>query len=504
MDKKFFLLTATIFFISTVVINSYASTEKPKRILKNNMKEVYNQLPEKASNPLEMVTNGIFYGRLRANYFGFKWDKPEDANPEGHNPKGFGLGGSMLYKTSAYYGLSATAGVYFSNNLGLLDRNDALYGKCGKDTFSRYDKLQHDRWGMTVMAQSYFQFSQFKTDIKVGRQIFESFFTASNDSKMIPNTFEGYSLESKAIPDTILKLAVFTAQKLREHTSFHDVITYGDGKGDEFSNYNNQDDSAGHKGINYDNLKSADKEVDNTLVIAGLTSSPVELIKLGLWYNSVPELFSLLAGEINVPIQIKKDIKLTPGIRYMQQFDNGAGEVGGAALNGSLAGLTGKQIGYAKADSVNAQLFAARLVLNIKSLKIHGGYSKIADKADLIMPWRAFPTAGYTRSMGQYNWEANTESWMVLVYYDLGKANIVDGLRAGLDYVFMNYDDKKESLGGHGKTDRHYAHTDIWYRLPFYPVVEAKVRFGLADADKTSNDLDPSYMEYRFEMNFLF
>jgi len=41
------------------------------------------------------------------------------------------------------------------------------------------------------------------------------------------------------------------------------------------------------------------------------------------------------------------------------------------------------------------------------------GYSKIADKADFTTPWRAFPTGGYTRAMGQTNWYANTSSYLL-------------------------------------------------------------------------------------------
>jgi hypothetical protein len=132
------------------------------------------------------------------------------------------------------------------------------------------------------------------------------------------------------------------------------------------------------------------------------------------------------------------------------------------------------------------------------------GYSKISDDADLIAPWRGFPTSGYTRSMAQYNWEANTESWMIQASYDFGKAHIIKGFRAAIDYVYMDYDDEKEQLGGLDKTDLSYIHGDMWYKMPFLPDLEAKVRIGLAEADKDRNGRDPSYSEFRFELNYLF
>ncbi len=476
-----------------------AAADEPKRRLENNMTEVYNVVPEEAATFNEAFSKGVLYGRLRMNYFTFYWDDESK-----YDPTGFGLGGSLIYKTAPLHGASATAGFYASQNLGLLDEDDALHGKAGKDTFSRYDKLEEGHWGMTVLAQAYLQYHFSESDIKVGRQIFESFLTKSNDTKMIPNTFEGYTLVSKDIPATSLKLAYLTQQKLRDHTQFHDVITYDDGKGTAYSIWNNNDDSAVHKGLSYGNLAAAGEDTENDLMVAGITNSSVENLKLDIWYTGVPDLVYSLMAEANYGIPFSDGWSLTPGLRYMQQFDEGAGTVGGAALSGSLAGMTGSAEGYEDASSVDGKLYAARLVLRKGAGSLLAGYSQISDDADFIAPWRGFPTGGYTRSMAQYNWEANTESWMVKAFYDFGKAGIIEGFRAGIDYAYMDYDDKKEQLGGHSKTDRGIIHADIWYKFPFFPDLEAKARIGLVDADNTTAGSDPSYDEFRFELNYLF
>jgi len=483
-------------------------TPAQKRTLKNNNVEVYNVLPEKAESLYEIFTKGMYYGRLRMNYFYWKYE-------EGflHDPTGFALGGSLIYKTAPLYGISATAGFYTAQNFGLLDKEDALFGRTGKDTFSRYDRLAEGDWGMTVLAQGYLQYHFSKTDFKIGRQIFESFLTKSNDTKMIPNTFEGYSIESKEIPDTTVKLAFFTGQKLRDHTEFHDVITYNDGKGNTYSKWNNQDDSACHRGLSHDNLKAAGKDVHNDLVIAGVTNKSLKNLEIDMWYTGVPDLFYSLMAESNYQIPLPGGWSLTPGIRYMQQFDDGAGDVGGAALTGTI--VNGLPLidngGYKDPYSVDAKLYAARLVFNKGFGSLLTGYSKISDDADFITPWRGFPTGGYTRSMAQYNWVANTQSWMILAFYDFGKAGMIDGFRAGIDYVYMDYDDEKEELGGQILTDRSYIHADMWYRFPFLPDLEAKIRIGIIMADDRNNTTaiaaagrDPSYQEFRFELNYLF
>ncbi|MCF6246930.1 MAG: OprD family outer membrane porin [Desulfobacula sp.] len=493
------LILITTLVLALYLAGTLSAKENPKRILRNNGTEKYNLLPEKATAMTEVFAKGVLYGRLRMNSFKFYWD--DDSK---YNPKGFGIGGAFVYKTAPLNGISATAGFYTSQNIGLLNDNDALFGKAGKGTFSRYDKLQDGDWGMSVLAQAYLQYHFSQSDIKIGRQIFESFLTKSNDTKMIPNTFEGLSLASRDLPETSIKLAYLTRQKLRDHTKFHDVITYNDGRGNAYSNWNNNDDSAVHKGLSYTNLTTAGKDTKNDLIVAGATNTSVENLKLDVWYTGVPDLFYSIMGEVNYKIPMIDGWILTPGFRYMGQFDDGAGAIGGAALNGTLAGTAGSAKGYDDAGSVDGHLYAARLLLKKGPGSLLAGYSKISDDADIIAPWRGYPTGGYSRSMAQYNWEADTESWMIKTSYDFGKAGLLSGFRASLDYVYMDYDDTKEQLGGIGKTDRSIIHADMWYKFMSFPGLEAKFRMGLVDAQNTSAGADPSYNEYRLELNYLF
>jgi hypothetical protein len=254
------------------------------------MMEAYHQVPDRVESITQVFSKGILYGRLRANYFKWYW-----ADDSKYDPQGFAVGGSLIYKTASFHGVSGTTGFYTAQNFGLLDKDDALFGKSGKDTFSRYKKLEEGDWGMTVLAQAYLQYHVHETDIKMGRQIFESFLTKSNDTKMIPNTFEGYTLASRDMPATTIKLAYLTKQKLRDHTEFHDVITYNDGKGKTYSKWNNNDDAAVHKGLSHANLTAAGKDTENDLIVAGITNKSIKNLKLDVWYTGVPDLvYSLM------------------------------------------------------------------------------------------------------------------------------------------------------------------------------------------------------------------
>ncbi|SPD76254.1 conserved exported hypothetical protein [uncultured Desulfobacterium sp.] len=532
MRKISLLLSITALFTLVFLADFTWSAESkpmPKRTLKNNMSEVYNILPDPATCFSEIFTKGMYYGRLRLNYFYY-----DNYASSLHDPTGFAVGGSLIYKTAPLHGLSATAGFYTAQNLGLLDKEDALFGKTGKDTFSRYDRLKDGDWGMNVLAQAYAQYSIFKTDLKVGRQIYESFLTTSNDTKFIPVTFEGYTIYSEYVPATTLSLAWLTAMKLRDHTTFHDVITYDD-RQDEVYNYkgnnvylrafNDMDDGSAHKGLSYLKLKAAGEDVENDLVIAGVSNKSIKNLTFDVWYTGVPDLFYSLMAEPNYDIALPDGWILTPGFRYMQQFDNGAGEIGGAALNGKLVTgfdpVTGRPVvpsghyrGYRDADNVDSKMYAARLVLKKGAGNVMVGYSKIADEADLITPWRGFPTGGYTRTMGESNWQADCASWMFLAFYDFDKAGMIKGFRASIDFVTSDEDDLKEHLNGDSLgTDRYVVHSDLWYRFQSLPDLEARVRFKWLDGDDRTNaatynkfgsSVDPSYSDIRFELNYLF
>ncbi|MDD2652050.1 MAG: OprD family outer membrane porin [Sulfurimonas sp.] len=478
-----------------------AEDVKPKRTLKANMNEVYNVLPTTANTFEEVFTKGMVYGHLRTNAFRWDWDSPDNATNADN--KAFGLGGSLIYKTAPFYGLSTTVGFYYSNSpFSSLREDNADVGlvKSGKDTFSRYDVKTDGDWDMAVLAQSYIQYDVAKTSLKFGRQLFESALTASNDTKMIPNAFEGLSIESKDLPKTTLKAAYFTAQKLRDHTTFHDVITYKDSSGDS---WNNNDDSGAHKGLSYSNFKNAGEDTEHELVIGALTNTSVENLKLDFTYTAVPDVLSSAIAEINYKIDLGGGYALTPGFRYMEQFDNGGGDIGGASLSGNLGmdKTPSTLLGYKDRFTLDSSAWMARLVLTKGALKLLAGYSDVADEADIVAPWRAFPTGGYTRAMAQLNWIANTQSTMLEASYDFGKANILKGFKTLARYVVQDFDEAKQGAGA--LADNKVIHIDLVQQIT--PQLDARVRFGNVNAD---NRLDgsnkDSYSEYRFEINYLF
>lgn len=479
-----------------------ADEAKPKRQLKNNMMVKTNVLPASVDSIAEAFTEGVFYGRLRMNSFKWDWKNDDVAATGNKDNKAFGLGGSLLYRTAPISGVSAMAGLYYTSSpfSGLRDdMADVGYTKAGKDTFSRSQVKGGDSWSYPVLAEANLQYKVADTTFVAGRQIFESFLTKSNDTKMIPNTFEGFTLETKAIPKTRIRGAYFTSQKLRDHTKFHDVITFNDGSGSTTASWDNNDDSAVHKGLSYANFTAAGADTNHELIVVDMRNKSIDNLQVDLTYGSVPHVLSSITGELNYKIDLG-DYSLTPGVRYMKQMDNGGGVIGGAGLSGTVT-ADGATKGYTDGNSLDSSLAMARLVLKKGPLKAQIAYSKVADEADIVAPWRGFPTGGYTRAMAQYNWRANTKTTAAEVAYDFGKAGMISGFSAMARYAMQDFDEAKQAGGV--QADSNILHVDL--RQNITKDLYAKVRVGLVSADTRVNGTEKdSYNEYRFELNYLF
>jgi hypothetical protein len=472
-----------------------------KRTLAGNMNITYKVLPEDVDSFQEMFTKGLVYGRLRMNSFHWDW-KDDDKYTDNY---ALGLGGSLVYKTGRLNGLSGTVGLYTSQNPFMtMDPENAGSLKAGKDTLSRYDVKAQGQYGLTVLGESYLQYDTGKTKVKFGRQMFHTVFTKSNDTKMIPNTFDGISVDSKSIPNSRLQLAYFQAQKLRDHTTSHDVITFKDENGESWAN---NDDSAIHKGLNFSNFQKAGESTHHNLLVGAYEWKPTKKFQFIASYLTVPDVISNLTVEAHYKTSVG-EWSVTPGIRYMSQFDDGAGQVGGASLKGSLASWTegADARGYKDPDSLDSSLLALRAVAKNKSgtTKLLYGYSAVEDKGDIVAPWRGFPTGGYTRAMAQYNWNANTKTHMVQGVYDFGKAGKIDGFKVSARYAIMDFDDNKQDV----ESDRTIVHIDLFKKFKALPDFEAKVRFATVDSKhtvtETTDKPDTSYNEYRLEFNYLF
>lgn len=461
-----------------------------KHSLKCNMMHIHEDTPMRVDTLVEMFDQGIFYNRLRMNSFAYAWNESLASKRKDHAIAG--LGGSIIYRSAYLHGVSFGLSLYTSQALGTLeDELSSLY-KGGKDTFSRYNIYKNKHATLINLAEAYIEYDVSKTSLKVGRQIFESLLTKSNDSKMIPNTFEGLTLESKIIANTSFKLAYLRKQKLRDHNNFHRLLAYGDAEDDPYAKYKENDDSAMHRGLTVSKLDALG--IEDRLWIAEVKNRSIQDLTLRGNYTALPQLLSSAMIQVDYRVDIY-DWSLVPALRYMQQFDNGAGAIAGANHLSLFDG-------YSNAQSLDAQMIAGRIDMLRDRLKLRLGYTNISDKGDFITPWRGFPTGGFTRAMSQYNWYANTKSYMFQVDYTCKK---IKNLKFISRFVSQDFDDNKIGV----QADSNLFSFDILKILEDKKLY-IKTRYAHVVGDNNTltsyglKKLDPSYDEFRFEINYLF
>jgi len=462
-----------------------------KQKIKCNMTVKYMQLPDEVDTFEEFIKGGILYGRIRINSFTF------DAGSAGKAHQSIGVGGNLIYKSARLHGLAFTSGLYTSQNPWHEDLEMQPYYRYGKDTFSRHKVAKGNGFGMTALTENYISYKKNKVRLRVGRFLLESFMLKSHDTKMIPNAFEGATVELRSLPKTKIQVAYLTKQKLRDHEGFHHVLAYNDDPTDPEAKWTQNDDGAMHRGLTLQKLHA--KGIDDKVMVFEVKNRTIKRTTLKANFTAVPELISSLTLEGSYTFKPARKFKIKPSIRVMKQFDNGAGAIGGANLRVDTTG-------YNNPNSLDSSLFATRLDFIKGAGSVRVAYSQVGDAGDIIAPWHAQPTAGYTRPMSGMNWYSNTKTVMFRADYDLGKAKIIPNCKIMSRYAINNFDDQKSGT----TADTNVFTVDIIKRFNKYPNFMAKLRSIYVQEDHRVLNLngsykkDPSYKALRLEMNYLF
>jgi hypothetical protein len=468
-----------------------ANSILPKQSLKTNGQVVHNSKPSLVSEFSDMFSEGLFYGRLRTNNFYYDW-REEDGGHSSHFISG--VGASLVYNSATFNHVDFGLGLYGSQAFFNASSDPVAQLKSGKDVLSRFEYINTGSKGMGVVGQAFLRYRGLsKSQFTVGRQLVESFYTKSNDTKMIPNTFDGLVFATKIISKTDVKIAYLYQQKLRDHTQAHGVLVVGDAMSSSSlkPQWSQNDDAGMHKGLTYSALKLAGKPTDTPLIVGDFKNKSIANLRLDASFYIVPELVSQIMTELNYSFKLASDFSITPGVRYIRQFDNGAGEVGGASI-------TGNSLGYADIDSVNSQMLAARVVTKIENYKLNLGFTYVLDEADLITPWRGFPTSGYTRSMGRYNWRANTKSYRLELVRNANSQGIYKNLFIQASVLYTDGDESKVGIN-----DELYYYIGFVQNIPSLVNLQWRLRVGYADyLDTLASKLNN--LDSRFEINYLF
>jgi hypothetical protein len=467
------IITAALLLSSTLK----ADLMTYKSILKDNNSLEYRHTPLYASSIDEMFRKGIFLGRLRSNYF-------EYIDSSGDNVNSFGMGASVKYRTAKLSNIYFEGQMDISvNPISSFNPDNPIDAKAGKDVYSVKNVLRDNGEynGYYAIPELNVNYKNSFLDLQAGYFGFNSAFTAENNTKMIKNSFMGLngSMKNK---QNIYKTAVLREQKLRNHQDYHDVIRY--------DSLNGNDDSGTHRGLS----KTNGLEEGSVLYINELETMWIPKTKILVSNATINDLFT--SSILNIEYFMNMSgYNVLLGFRYYNQTDLGAGKIGGSSISGDNSkGM------YTNPNSVNADMYAGKIEFISNDSRFLIGYSAVSDKADIISPWRNFPTKGYTRSMGQLNWYANTKSLMVQLKTKLDDYGIVT-----LDYSKIDVDNKKVDRNNNYLSDYDVYHIEYTFNnFSSIKNLQLKTRYSyINDVEKYYNK-DRSYQDIRTEFNFVF
>ena len=463
-----------------------AQTNSPKQALKSNYEVLY-QNPQVADNIASMLQKGEVYGRIRSHTFRLEWER------ENTSQKDYvlsALGGSLIYQSAIFKNIDFRVGSYFTYADTTLSKGEISYLKAANSAFSRYDYTNKDKQYMAVLGQAYIRYSGvYETEIKLGRQLLETFYTKSNDISMIPNTYDALIIQNKSIPKTALSFSYVTQQKPRGQSEQSAPLVYGDGAYNTgvYPEWSANNDNAMHKGLTYTALRNASKPTDAPLMIAEVKNSSLENTKLSTSIYNVPELLSVAMVEGSYTFKMNDDFSLYPALRYIEQFDDGAGMVGGAAIDGLPNG-------YKDPNSLDTKMLMGKIGGKYKKLDFHLAYSEVFGEADFVAPWRGFLTSGYTFSLTRVNWMAEQKSYQLGLTLNQNKQALYKDLFVLFYATHTNANESK------GHFDEEYYYLGFIQNLPSLPELQWRIRIGYLDTEKKDADT----LDTRFELNYLF
>jgi len=478
-----------------------------------------------ADDLVSAFKDGKFEGRVRTQYFVTDWDMHDGTNKDA-TATGFAVGGSLLYKSSPLYGLSVGAGLYTTQNPGGWTEEDdgrnmtnkaKLNATTSADLFLREGSgatplsgtnpnfLVPYGEGYAVLAQSYLQYDIANSKVKAGRFLMTNPWITPNDTKMIPIAIEGAEIISNDIGNTQIQVDYADKIKERGMTHFGNMADTGDTPDDIKSHYTTlYPITTGTEGS-----ARTEGEAPN-VVIAGITNKSINGLELQGWVMHWPNLVDQGLIEANYALEAG-DAIVSFGGRFIKQNDKGAGAIIKPLTTSSTTGNGDND------NSIDSYLWALRTVVNYGSASFLLSMSHTDDGADMIAPWRGFLTQGYTRSMTQTDWNANTDAYKAQLNNDLGQ--FVSGLSTMLSYSIYNRDPSKTPY--QSMTNRAYQNGDTtqWNLDVLYKCsgslkgLELFARFmdQNNDVDKTNviggtttNVFDSSNREMRLEANYRF
>lgn len=227
------------------------------------------------------------YGQLRAGYITFSdtLQKNKDA---------YAVGGHYHFTTKSWKGIQANLALYTILNLDIMQNqnysNSGFFNAGGNSYILFLKAFLDGDWD--------------KTKIRVGRQILNTPHLDSDDIRMMPNSFEAYT-----ITDNHIKDIVFTAGFVTKMA--------GQGNGLDTSRF-----------LKIEKVLGLQNKNSNGIFYASATYTGVEDFSLMSWYYNYHNIANIIYFESSYQYNVLRNVSLALAIQYNQSDNSGSAFLG--------------------------------------------------------------------------------------------------------------------------------------------------------------------------------
>jgi len=272
------------------------------------------------------------------------------------------LGGSLSYESGLIKDIFSIGTELFTSQ--------KLYGPEDKDGTLL---LKPGQEGFTVLGRAYAKLNyQDIISASFYRQYYNLPYVNKQFSRMVPNTFEGYSVSGDI---GLIKYIAGYISKMKERNS------------DEF--------------ISMSNAAGVD-EVDNGLFMLGILFEPHEKFSVGAINYLVEDVINIFYSETNFTHISKRGV----GMKLSAQFTDQS-SIGDDLLTGS---------------DFSTQVFSSRLVLSYEHTVLGFAFSTTSNDRRIISPYGGYP--GYISLMVNDFNRAGEEAFLLGLSYNFGKIGL--------------------------------------------------------------------------------
>jgi hypothetical protein len=237
--------------------------------------------------------------------------------------------------------------------------------------------LKPPQESISVLGQAYAQLRFRDQALLTGyRQLVEEGYVNGNDTRMIPNTFEGVTLTGQ-VGRIGYYVGYITDMKRQSDDDFHDMASVAGATGDE----------------------------DRALILTRLSAQPLAELRLYAANYLTPDVLNTVYANAEYTFKLGDDVSLQAGIQYTEQH----------SLGDELLG------------DFSTWNVSTRALLLWRGLTAGAGYALTGDGSAIRSPYGSFP--GYLKFMERTFDRANEHAWGAGFKYDFGGGTVIPKLR---------------------------------------------------------------------------